>query len=313
MALRRAKIEQERGALLDSVRQVSAFGSRSNGLEAQQQLFSGAHDAACGRLDALAEKIASCRADFAAQAAVVDTHLQHSCLRDQLGGRPGSRRAELQERQSEMRQTIAEVREQRGAMQARRTLLEEFERRQEGLGVGVREILALAKDAAGPPWNDVLGHVVELLEVDLENAALLEVALGGRAQLIVLEDGRPLVDYLGEGNCRLSGRVGFLAIGSETSPPRALPRGSGRPSSSTPPRNSGSRSDQGDGVVLSRPIVSCARPREFTTCPSGSLPDPHVDRLESRRCLAAFGNVPASRAGSSRCKGNCSKRTVRST
>ncbi len=247
VALRRAKIEQERGALLDSVRQVSAFGSRSNGLEAQQHLLSTAHAAACARLEALAEKIAACRADFTAQAGLVETSAaEHSVLRDQLEAVRG-RRAELQERQSEMRQTIAELREQRGAMQARRTLLEEFERRQEGLGVGVREILALAKDAAGPPWNDVLGHVVELLEVDLENAALLEVALGGRAQLIVLEDGRSLVDYLGEGNCRLSGRVGFLAIGSETSPPNGA---SPWPAPlSTPSRNSGIDLTGRDGVV----------------------------------------------------------------
>jgi chromosome segregation protein len=81
--------------------------------------------------------------------------------------------------------------------------------------VGVREILALAKEGAGPPWTHVLGHVVELLEVDLENAALLEVALGSRAQLIVLDDGQPLIEYLGAGNCRISGRVGFLAIAAE--------------------------------------------------------------------------------------------------
>ena len=60
-----------------------------------------------------------------------------------------------------------------------------------------------------------MGNVVDLLEVDLENAALLEVALGARAQLIVLEDGRPLLDYLADDKCRLSGRVGFLAIGSD--------------------------------------------------------------------------------------------------
>jgi chromosome segregation protein len=215
VALCRTKIDQERAALLDSVRQVSAFGSRSTGLEAQQQLLLAACDGARARLEAVAAKIAECQKEFSALSAQVDAAAaQHASMKDQLQALQHER-AQLHEQQSAARQEVAELREQRGALQARRAMLEEFERRQEGLGVGVREILALAREGAGPPWTNVLGHVVELLEVDLENAALLEVALGNRAQLIVLDNGQPLIDYLGGGNCRISGRVGFVAIAAE--------------------------------------------------------------------------------------------------
>ena len=213
VARNRATIEQERSELLESVRQISAFGSRSSGLQAQQQVLSVACDSARQRLEALAEKIIEGRQACAAQQALVDkTTSQQAALRDELQVLH-DRKTEVQHQQSERRQNLSELRELRGATQARRSLLEEFERRQEGLGMGVREILTLAKEAAGPPWNHVLGNVVELLEVDLENAALLEVALGSRGQLIVLDDGRPLVDFLGQGDCRISGRVGFLALG----------------------------------------------------------------------------------------------------
>src|SRR5262249_33589437 len=144
-------------------------------------------DSARARVEALEEKIADFRRECTARAAQLEAaEAQHHALREQLQTLL-ARRAELQEQQSAARQDLSEFREERGALYARRGMLEEFERRQEGLGVGVREILALAQEAAGPPWTHVLGHVVELLEVDLENAALLEVALGGRAQLIVLD------------------------------------------------------------------------------------------------------------------------------
>ena len=219
IVLRRASIERERNALLESVRNLSSYTSRATALEGQLQTLSADCQRARDLLAALDTKIAECRRVCAAQNELVESAAQRqTATRDQLLAMK-SKRAQLQREQSDTQQELAELREQRGALQARRTLLEEFERRQDGLGVGVREILALAKEADGPPWNHVLGNVVDLLEVDLENAALLEVALGARAQLIVLEDGRPLLDYLADDKCRLSGRVGFLAVA--VAPPAA--------------------------------------------------------------------------------------------
>jgi chromosome segregation protein len=212
IALRRDTVERERAGLLESVRQISALASRTSGLDAKRNVLAAAVESAREKCAALNVEIAECRRACAAQGRLVESAAgQEAELRRQLLAAE-SRRAQLHERQFETRQQAAELREERGAAQARRELLEEFERRQEGLGVGVKEILALSKEASGPPWNHVRGHVVELLEVDLENAALLEVALGARAQLIVFDEGQPLVDYLSQGNCRLAGRVGFLVM-----------------------------------------------------------------------------------------------------
>lgn len=209
---RRSSIERERNALLDSVRQLSSCTSRATGLETQLQSLTADCEVARGLLADLEEKIALCQSACTAQSELVELAAQRQAAsRDQLQA-VQNKRPQLHRQQSETQQDLAELREQRGALQARRTLLEDFERRQDGLGVGVKEILALAKEADGPPWNHVLGNVVDLLEVDLENAALLEVALGTRAQLIVLNDGRSLLEYLADDKCRLTGRVGFLAV-----------------------------------------------------------------------------------------------------
>jgi chromosome segregation protein len=113
--------------------------------------------------------------------------------------------------QEEFHLRLAERREQRSAWRARKNVLEDLESRQEGLGIGVKDILHRARTARFAPWDEVLGSVAELLEVDLEQAALVEIALGSRAQAIVLNDVRPLLRYLNRSPSQIVGRVEFIA------------------------------------------------------------------------------------------------------
>ncbi|MDA1213691.1 MAG: chromosome segregation protein SMC [Planctomycetota bacterium] len=106
----------------------------------------------------------------------------------------------------------SELREERSALQARKVILEDWERRQEGRGLGVKEILSRSKTAAAPPWNQLLGSIADLLVVDLDHAALLEVALGDRAQLLVMHEFSSLIDYLNHNVATINGRVGFVSL-----------------------------------------------------------------------------------------------------
>ena len=110
------------------------------------------------------------------------------------------------------RESLAELREQRSAAMARRSVLENLEDRQEGFGIGVREILSRADESTQSPWNLIRGSVADLLDVDMAHAALVEVALSNRAQLLVIDRMKPLVDYLATGRCRITGRVGFVSL-----------------------------------------------------------------------------------------------------
>ena len=121
-------------------------------------------------------------------------------------------RTELVGVQESAKQTLAEMRERRSAAQARKSLLEDLELRQEGVGIGVKDILSRARTSPYAPWNSIVGCVADLLDVDLERAALLEVSLGSRAQLIVLKEYQALLDYLNQGTVQLTSRVGFVAI-----------------------------------------------------------------------------------------------------
>ena len=121
-------------------------------------------------------------------------------------------REQLVTERSQSQQSLAELREHRSAQVARRAVLEDLEDRQEGFGIGVREILRRADEADSAPWNLICGSVADLLDVDMEHAALLEVALSGRAQLLVVTRMKPLIEYLNSGRCRITDRVGFISI-----------------------------------------------------------------------------------------------------
>jgi chromosome segregation protein len=114
--------------------------------------------------------------------------------------------------QSESQQSLGDLRELRSGLIARRTVLEDLEDRQEGFGIGVREILRRADESASEPWSLICGTIADLLDVDMDNAALLEVALSGRAQLLVVRRMAPFVDYINSGRCRIAGRVGFISL-----------------------------------------------------------------------------------------------------
>lgn len=125
-----------------------------------------------------------------------------------------SEREKLLGERTEGQQSLGELREQRSGLLARRAVLEDLEDRQEGFGIGVREILRRAEESNAEPWNQILGSVADLLDVDMEQAALLEIALSGRAQLLVVAKLQPLIDYLNSGRARITDRVGFVSIES---------------------------------------------------------------------------------------------------
>jgi len=109
---------------------------------------------------------------------------------------------------------LGELRERRSAAQARLNVLQDLERRQEGLGIGVREILERAATVKTPPWSNILGSVGELIDTSLEAAPLIEVALGSRTQLLVVDDAGPLIEFLNRGDAHIVGRVGFVELAS---------------------------------------------------------------------------------------------------
>lgn len=124
---------------------------------------------------------------------------------------------EAQDRLSEHRQSravrqneLVELRHRHSSAAGRAALLEELEKRYEGLSPGVKEVLSCARGPEPGPFRQVCGLVADLLRVSVEAAPLIEVALGDLAEYIVVRPGRELLDHLCQHPYHFSGRVGFL-------------------------------------------------------------------------------------------------------
>ena len=102
-------------------------------------------------------------------------------------------------------------------------MLGELEKRLEGVSAGVKEVLLLAKEQPDGPFQQVRGMLADLLQVSVESAALVEVALGERAQHLVVVPGGVLRQFLATNQPRWQGRVVFLPLDG----PRADDRSAG--------------------------------------------------------------------------------------
>jgi chromosome segregation protein len=181
-------------------------------LEAQLVALNETHEKTIEQRDRLNSDLRTAETEVATRQTALDDVLKQAReLGDALKEIRANRKQLIADQEAEQ-ETLVEVRERRSASQARLTVLEDLEVKQEGIGIGVREILQRAKSSDFPPWNGIIGSVADLLDVDLENAALLEVALGNRAQLVVMDDLDPMIDYLKRGSARIDGRVGFLGL-----------------------------------------------------------------------------------------------------
>jgi chromosome segregation protein len=166
-----------------------------------------AHEVHTGEL----ARFEQAEADCSAQAELHQTSLRAAeqrlvSLRRELA------RADKQHRQLEA--ALTRTRE-------RIAVLSELEDRLEGLAGGVQEVLRMSHDQPQGPVGEARGVVADLFHVDVDSAPLVEMALGERAQYVVMTTLGHLLTRLDGESLNIGGRVGFLSLDSRQ-PPAAL-------------------------------------------------------------------------------------------
>jgi chromosome segregation protein len=219
---RRKDLEAERQGLLDKHRDLTEAAHRQSVLNTQSDELRGALAANRQQQTVLDQRIEQAREESVRQAEQVAAAAEAAGAEREALDRLERERLSLAGVQEQFHKTLADRREQRSAWRARKSVLEDLESRQEGLGLGVREILSRAATAKVAPWNQVLGSVADLFEVDLEWAPLIEIALGRRSEAVVVEDLVPFLDYMNRASVPFAGRVGFISrISGPSKPARA--------------------------------------------------------------------------------------------
>ena len=213
---RKSQVEAARAHILQLTRNASVAGQQSETYRSQRIAAQEAVTDTQQELADLEEDLATQQADVQRKELACQESRAHVAELEQQLAALTQRQEELAAERHTCVQQLSEMREQRSASAARIGVLEDLESRQEGLGIGVKEILSRAHTSRHPPWNSILGSVADLLDTELENAALLEVALGPQSQLVVIRDLNLMMDYLAGGHVVISGRVGFLELHDET-------------------------------------------------------------------------------------------------
>ena len=107
---------------------------------------------------------------------------------------------------------LEDLRVRRSGLTGRIDVLEDLERSQEGLGTGVREVLADLASGTSPLAGVVIGLVADSLRVPRDLAPLIDVALGDVASHFVVRDADTLDAALTARGQPFAGRVSFLPL-----------------------------------------------------------------------------------------------------
>ncbi len=215
----RGENEQRRDAHMRQMRSVAELGNQCSALESQSAAALATLERSRNRMEEL-DRLAE---DIAAEGDRLVRDRQQLALeakqRGELLSASKTQLAESGRQQASKQDELATLRQRHSAATERATVLEELQRRQEGLSAGVKEVLAKAMNEPDGPYGEVQGLVADLLPVSVEIAPLIDVALGPLAQHVVVQGGGTLLDQLQQEAGRFAGRVGFIWLDRQSDAP----------------------------------------------------------------------------------------------
>ncbi|MHB8866521.1 MAG: coiled-coil domain-containing protein, partial [Pirellulaceae bacterium] len=216
---RRQTLERLRAECLENVRQSSQWSNEITLHDMQRSAAELTLSRCSDRLEILAQ-------DQQRHAHQWETARQAErsleAQRDEFSGQVENAQRALDENDRLLSRRRDELAVQRGRLSGigeRAALLDELERRHEGLTAGVQQVLARARRDQDGLFHTVAGLVADLVEVPMQWAPLVDAALGQVAQHVVLRD-NSVLDAIQSGKFRLAGRVGFIALTDLPQTPR---------------------------------------------------------------------------------------------
>jgi chromosome segregation protein len=212
---RRGESQQRRQAVLEEMRESAALASQASAWDSRASAAEAARVKAGERIAELDAQRGQRQAELDRLRAEVDALQREIEGREQELAAARQRRDEHRHERTGLQEELATLRQRQTALAERIAVLDELEKRQEGVSAGVKEVLALARGAADTPLRPVCGLVADLVQVSVETAPLVEVILGPMAQHVVVPKSRALLDWLQGPAARLSGRVGFVWMDEE--------------------------------------------------------------------------------------------------
>ena len=206
----RTSLEQARTRHAAAISEASQLESQLHTLESQRTTAS----ALISRAQEQVEHATSVRDELTSQVEAAQREFNQAQGELELSQqRLQKAETQLRDRRQQLVQLSkekAEVQDRLTAAQARATVLEELERRLDGLSGGAKEVLRLAREEPSGPFGKVRGLVADLLHVDADTASLVETALGQMANSLVVDQVHPAMLEMPDTDW--VGRTSFLRL-----------------------------------------------------------------------------------------------------
>ncbi len=208
----RAESQRRRTALLEKMRGAAALESQLAGLESRLAAADSARSACRQRLAEATSQLGLLEQNLHHLAEEAEQLAQQAVQQESSLSAAAARLAQLQSEHVKRQQELTDLHRQRTAAAERAAVLEELQRREQGLAAGVQAIIQAAGQQSGATLAGVCGLVADLIDVPLETAPLIDAALGPAAEYLVVESSQPIRKFLQDDSHRLDARVGFVFL-----------------------------------------------------------------------------------------------------
>lgn len=207
-----ATLEDEKTGIIDLVRksaqthnEIIRLNTHRENLLGQQGRLATREAEITAELQTQLSRQAQLQAQLAEVEALIEQETRRLAEKKEEAARADSVRQRLIDEQ-------VAAKEQRSALQSRREVLHELQRRMDGIGEGVRSVLEHKRRAeeAGLTTG-VLGVIADFFDADVEHARVIEAALGDWDQCVVLRHARTLDEEPGL-FADLPGRLSVLSL-----------------------------------------------------------------------------------------------------
>lgn len=206
-----SKLEDEKAGIGQLLRRTTELHNEINSIDIQKKNLVSHKDRLSGRVSELAEELEM----RLTERENLNKKLQEvSNLIEQETQRLNEQKQQavtLSESHRTLADRLAEMKQERSALQSRRQLLQELEDSQTGIDEAVKAVLARKAQSQGEEFGFVIDMLAELIQTDVEHATIIEAALGTHQQTLIahkqadLTNNQQQLDSLG-------GRVTFFAL-----------------------------------------------------------------------------------------------------
>jgi chromosome segregation protein len=202
-----AELEDEKSGIIDIVRRTAQLHNELQSLSTHRDTLSNQKERLAGRAERARQELEgflSEKAQYKARLDDIESILQE--LEENLDSKRNKRQA-LDETIESDKQRLASSKEERSALNGELTILTDMENKGEGVGQAVSDILAGRSEGN---FDYVAGLLAECVSVDVEYANVVEAALNGKSDSVIVDNIEKLM--ADETIRNIEGRVNFLCL-----------------------------------------------------------------------------------------------------